>query len=142
MMTPFSPTYRGYGAGHPWYYLLDGSVLTPKQICKSVQASGYRGYRADEIKAADDKAEPDRSAILRRIRADVTDELRRDLSGYRRAARQLLRHRKDNPVLDRPSFCTDVHVAISLKHNHLYKDFAHLMTIDNLLRRQGDLFGS
>jgi leucine dehydrogenase len=34
-----------------------------------------------------------------------------------------------------------VHVAISLKHNHLVNDFAHLVWLDELITRQGDLFG-
>jgi len=37
--------------------------------------------------------------------------------------------------------CTDIHTGISLKHNHLYNDFAHLLTLDNLLSKQPDLFG-
>ena len=70
------------------------------------------------------------------------EELKRDISGYRRRALELHRYRAANPLLERPTCCADIHTNISLKHNHLVNDFAHLITIDVLLKVQGDLFGS
>ena len=32
--------------------------------------------------------------------------------------------------------CSDIHTNMSLKHNHLYDDFAHLVYIDDLLSQQ------
>ncbi|MCY0149344.1 hypothetical protein OEG84_16915 [Hoeflea sp. G2-23] len=134
-------THCGYGAGHPWYYLLDGAVLTPKQIKEKVRRSGYKGYLGEEIAAADRKPEPQRSQTLRSLRARAVDELKRDISGYRRRALDLHRYRTANPLPERPTCCADIHTNISLKHNHLVNDFAHLITIDALLSVQADLFG-
>ena len=36
--------------------------------------------------------------------------------------------------------CNDIHTALSLKHNHLVNNFAHLITLDELLTKQMDLF--
>ena len=134
-------TSRAYGAGHPWYYLLGGAVLTPKQIKASVIRSGYKGYLGEDIAAADRKPEPQRSQALKRFRARALEELRRDIRDYRRRALELHRYRTANSIPDRPTCCADIHTNISLKHNHLVNDFAHLVAIDALLEVQGDLFG-
>ena len=134
-------TSRAYGAGHPWYYLLGGAVLTPKQIKGNVICSGYNGYLGGEIEAADRKTEPQRSQALKRFRARAMEELKRNISVYRRRTLELHRYRAANPLPDRPTCCADIHTNISLKHNHLVNDFAHLITIDALLEVQGDLFG-
>lgn len=134
-------TSRAYGAGHPWYYLLGGAVLTPKQIKTKVSRCGYKGYLGEEIAAADRKPEPQRSQALKRFRARTMEELKRDINGYRRRALELHRYRAANDIPDRPSCCADTHTNISLKHNHLVNDLAHLITIDGLLEVQGDLFG-
>lgn len=134
-------TSRAYGAGHPWYYLLGGAVLMPKQIKANVIRSGYKGYLGDDIDAADRKPEPQRSQALKQFRARALEELKRDISGYRRRALELHRYRAANPLPDRPTCCADIHTNISLRHNHLVNDFAHLITIDALLSVQGELFG-
>ena len=134
-------SYRDYGTGHPWYYFLGGSVLRPKVIKAMTKASGYKGYLRDEIADADSKAEPARSMALRTLRSKAVQDLRSDLSGYRRSGLRLHRYRGDKPVSVDALSSSDVHTAISLKHNHLVNDFAHLITIDDLLNRQGDLFG-
>lgn len=143
VMAQHSPTatHCGYGAGHPWYYLLGGVVLTPKQIKANVIRSGYGGYLADDIAAADKKPEPQRSQALRSLRARAMEEFKRDMGGYRRRVSDLHRYRAANPLPERPTCCADIHTNISLKHNHLVNDFAHLITIDALLEVQGDLFG-
>lgn len=141
MTQHFDPTHCGYSAGHPWYYLLGGAVLTPKQIKEKVRRSGYGGYLTDYIAAADKKPEPQRSQALKQFRARAFAELKRDINGYRRRAFELHRYRAANDIPDRPSCCADIHTNISLKHNHLVNDFAHLITIDALLEVQGDLFG-
>lgn len=134
-------SYRDYGTGHPWYYFLGGAVLSPKLIKAMTKISGYKGYLRDEIADADSKAEPARSTALRTLRSKAVQDLRADLSGYRRSALRLHLYRKDIPVSADALSSSDVHTAISLKHNHLVNDFAHLITIDDLLNRQGDLFG-
>jgi hypothetical protein len=134
-------THCGYGAGHPWYYLLGGAVLSPKQIKVKVRQSGYQGYLGGDIAAADRKPEPQRSQALRSLRARAMEELKRDMSGYRRRALGLHRYRALNPLPERPTRCADIHTNISLKHNHLVNDFAHLSTIDAMLSVQTDLFG-
>lgn len=139
-MNTASPTHCGYGPGHPWYYLLGGPLLSPKQIRDAAQHSGYGGYRHDEIAAADRKPEPVRSAALRNLRDDVKAELARDLTGYRTAARKLTAYRMETAEQE-PDRCHAVHTAMSLKHNHLFNEFAHLAGIEAHLDRQRDLFG-
>jgi hypothetical protein len=128
-----------YSPGHPWFYLLGGRVLTPKEIKKSVRASDYKGWRADELKKLEAKAEPQRSQGLRKLRAVVIAELADDLSRYRQVALDLYRYRRRTAGQELP--CHGVHTSASLKHNHLYNDFAHLNAIDDLLAQQPDLFG-
>lgn len=141
MQQHYQTTHCGYGAGHPWYYLLGGAVLSPKQIKEKVRRSGYQGYLGDYITTADRKPEPQRSQALRSLRARAVEKLARDLSGYRCRALELHRYRAANPLSERPTCCADIHTNISLKHNHLVNDFAHLITIDALLGVQRDLFG-
>jgi hypothetical protein len=90
--------------------------------------------------AADQKTEPKRSITLRRLKAAIEAELKRDISRYRQCALALHRHRKANPSTDRPTCAENVHLGVSLKYNHLVNDFAHLAYLDELLNRQGDLF--
>ena len=133
--------HRGYQPGHPWFYKLGGKVLRPKQILSAVKASGYQGYRFDDIQQAGNKAEPHRSAALRNIRQEVLTRLISDLSCYRAYARELRDYRAIDEA-DRPEqpICSDIHTSMSLKHNHLYNGFAHLAVIDDLLSSQPDLF--
>lgn len=133
--------YAGYKPGHPWYYKLGGDVHSPRQILFVVKVRGYQGYRDDDIKQAGNKPEPARSSALRAIRQSVLKDLRSDLACYRRFACQLREHRKmDKLEQENEPFCSDIHTSMSLKYNHLYNDFAHLVYIDDLLSHQPDLF--
>lgn len=134
MSAPLSPS--DYSNGHPWYYVRGGQPLTPKQILAEVREEGYRGYNRDEIALAASRCEPRRSQDLKSLRRKHYDRLRFDLSGYRRAVRDLRTHREANTELK----CYDVHVSIGLKMSHLYNEFAHLAWIDELLSHQPDLF--
>jgi hypothetical protein len=134
MSAPLS--YRHYSNGHPWYYVLGGEPLMPKQILGEVRAEGYRGYNRAEIELAASRCEPRRSQDLRALRAVAFKRLRFDLSGYRRAVRNLRKHRTECDAVE----CHDVHVSIGLKMSHLYNEFAHLIWIDELLTHQLDLF--
>ena len=129
-----------YSPGHPWFYLLGGRVLTPKEIKKSVRASDYKDWRADELEKLEAKAEPQRSQDLRKLRATVLAELADDLSRYRQVALELHRYRRRTAGQELP--CHAVHTSASLKHNHLFNDFAHLIAIDDLLAQQPDLFAN
>jgi hypothetical protein len=131
---------NGYSPGHPWYYLLGGAVLMPRAILEQTRASGYRGCSAAAIEAADRLAEPKRSASLRALHQRFYEDLQCDLSRYRACVRNLRLDRKRWRRPERPTQCDDVHVAISLKHNHLVNDFAHLVWLEELLSQQGDLF--
>ena len=73
---------------------------------------------------------------MRKLRSRHLDRLRFDLSGYRRAVRDLRAHRQTNSELK----CYEVHVSIGLKMSHLYNEFGHLVWIDELLSHQLDLF--
>lgn len=131
----------GYHAGHPWYYLHGGRVPTFKQIRNEAVGSGYRGYMAEDIDTAAKRAEPKRSEALRKIRAKVLGDLRRDISRYRQVTFKLHDHRRISKICKQKALsCDDIHTAMSLKHAHIYNGFAHLNTLDNLPEQQGDLF--
>ncbi|NKX63283.1 hypothetical protein HEP89_04165 [Labrenzia sp. 5N] len=129
----------GYSAGHPWYYLLGGTVPTLKQIRAYAQKFEKRGYRVEEIDTAHRLPEPKRTAALSKIRADIMEGLRGDISGFRRAARNLTEYRKKHQPEASPRICDGVHVAISLKFSHLLNDFIHLQKLDSI-PSQLDLF--
>lgn len=141
MMRHLPLEHCGYSLGHPWYYLLGGRVLTPKQILEHVKHGGYQGYARDDIAAADAKPEPRRSSALRGYRDRFTDDLRRDLSVYRREVRELNRYRETQDFDVIPTSCDGIHTAMSLKTAHLINNFAHLIYLDELLSKQGELFG-
>ena len=131
----------GYNAGHPWYYLLGNPVLLPSQIRAMAYASQYRGYYHDEIMAASNRPEPKRSQLLRDIRRQVVTELGKDISRYRKRIFELRKYQQRRGISKSLSCCDDIHVAVSLKHNHIYNGFAHLALLDELPDQQGDLFG-
>lgn len=133
------PLYTGYSPGHPWYYKQGGIVHKPKQILAAVKYNRYRGYMEEDIKQADAMCEPRRSAALRLLRKTVTQSLNANLEIYREVACNLRRCRSDEKQEPQP-ICSDVHTSMSLKYNHLYNDFAHLVYIDELLSHQPDLF--
>ena len=129
-----------YDPGHPWYYVLRGDIRYPKQILAEVTASGYHGYMIDRIMEIARKAEPQRSTGLRQLRATVMAEFRRDLSRYREVVRELHAYRQEKSTSTDQPECTDIHVSVSLKHNHLCNSFAHLLVINQYLVYQRDLF--
>lgn len=130
----------GYTAGHPWYYVRRGRVLKPREIALSVKARGYQGYMVDDILKADGKQEPQRSEALRSIKADVLKSFWGNLSRYRALATQLRRFRQTSDPEYEDKICADIHTNISLKHNHIYNDVAHLQLLEECLTRQKDLF--
>lgn len=131
----------GYSAGHPWYYYLGGRRPRLKEIRADAEASSFGGYMARDIEQADGLSEPKRSHRLRAMRVQVCEELARDVSGYREQARALARRRQAGLDEVIEASCHDVHIGLSLKHSHLSNDFAHLAKLDELLAKQGDLFG-
>ena len=120
---------------------MGGKRLSLKEIREAVRASGYGGYLAGDIAQADNLAEPRRSHVLRTMRAKAKAELQRDVSRYRELSRQLREYREAGRVTAQDGACADIHTNISLKHNHISNEFAHLITLDALLSKQGDLFG-
>ena len=123
-----------YDSGHPCYYALGGDVLSIKQIWKLVHASGYKGYRRDEIGKLygnDPK--------LKALKEEVISSLNKNISGYRKLAFSLHRYRLEEGLIKQEP-CCDVHTNISLKHNHIYNDLAHLTYIDKQLSGQLELF--
>jgi hypothetical protein len=132
-------TYHNYDSFHPWFYKLGGKRLSLKEIREAVRKSGYRGYMCEDIDAADKLAEPKRSAALRKLRDKARRDLSADIAIYREVSLQLARHRQTFGQID-PNGCADVFVSMSLKHNHIYNDFAHLAALDSLLKRQLSLF--
>ena len=133
---------NGYSAGHPWYFYLGGRRLSLKQIRDAVLENGCEGWMTGYILDADKKSEPQRSETLRTMRAKVIDDLRYDIGGYRRCARELAARRKAGLDRIKQVACAEVHTNISLKFSHLVNDFAHLRMIDDLLSKQLDLFAA
>lgn len=131
-------TYNNYGNGHPWYYLLGGPVLSPRTILDEAKASDYRGYNRDEIATADSKCEPQRSEELRRLQAEHLANLNSDISRYRECVRELRAFKSEEHP---PYECQEVHVNMGLKLSHIFNEFAHLIWLEELLPKQGDLFG-
>lgn len=130
-----------YSTGHPWYYKLGGAVLKPKQIIIKVKENGYRGYMREEIQKADNKPEPQRSESLRKIRDQVFESCQNNLSIYRKVVCDLHRDRKENGIIQNDGNASnDIHMSMSLKHNHLYNDFAHIEYLNKLIAHQYDLF--
>ena len=130
---------NSYGPGHPWYYVLGGKPLYPKQIMKAVEHCSYRGCVAADIDRLDSLPEPKRTRALRAMKEKVLADYRADLSRYREVALALHRSRSRKTGED-ASLCGDLHVAVSLKHNHLFNDLAHLRVLTQMLDRQRDLF--
>jgi len=126
-------TYNDYNSGHPWYYKLGGTVLRPKEILTIVKLSGYQGYMADDIVRIDKKAEPERSKTLREIKDKCVKDLWRDISCYRNLAHELRFERKLKGITHGTTSCNELHTSMSLKHNHIYNDLAHLNFLDDLL---------
>jgi hypothetical protein len=130
-------THSGYHAGHPWYYVLGGAVLSPSTIRNEVESSDYGGYLAHHIFELAEKSEPRRSSALNELRAQIVADLRADLSRYRKCVRKLREYRAHRTETEQK--CEDIRVAICLKHNHIVNDLANLKTLDGL-PKQGDLF--
>ena len=132
-------TYNDYNAGHPWYYKLGGTILRPKEILATVKLSGYQGYMADDIVRIDKKAEPERSKALREIKGKCVKDLWKNISCYRNLAHKLRFERKLSGIDALSGSSNELHTSMSLKHNHIYNDLAHLNYL-NTLFTQFELF--
>ncbi|MEL7274769.1 MAG: hypothetical protein AAGK33_15195, partial [Pseudomonadota bacterium] len=121
-------------------YVLGGPVLTLKQIKAKTEASNYRGYLENEIRAVDKQPEPRRSELLRHYREEFRSELAENVSRYRTYVRDVRRYRAEHQNGSEPFECEDVHTSMSLAFAHLTNDFAHLAFLDELLSKQSDLF--
>ena len=133
--------HTGYEPGHPWYYKLGGKVQPVKQILMTVEQSEYAGCYADRYYALDQKPEPERSSALRDNRESVKEQLWIDIRGYRESVRDLRAYKREHPDdTEIEETCPDVYVNVSLKYSHLFNDFANLLTIEDLLSHQMDLF--
>ncbi len=132
---------HGDDAGHSWCFRLGGRPLSPSAIREAVRASGYRGFRAEAIDAADALPEPKRTRALRALREQERAELRADLARYRQVVLKLHQRRAPGDLAPEEPYWSDTDQAVALKHNHLWNGFAHLIAIEERLFVQGDLFG-
>lgn len=129
-----------YHAGHPWYYRLDGRILYPSEIKAEINLSTYPDLMIEDILTASAMDEPRRSERLRHIRTKARADLHYNLNIYLERVRELKARRLDPDPPEQPiSSC--VYLAMSLKHSHLYNDYARLAICEHHLSRQGDLFG-
>lgn len=133
-------TSSDYPPSHSWHYVLGGSVRTPKQILKDVKTSNFQSYKKAEFDQASKLAEPERSAKLRQLTDHVKGELQRDLSCYREVALRLRRDRLRDHGKSAVAVCSDLNVSVSLKHNHIYNNFAHPIYLESLDKGQKELF--
>lgn len=130
---------HGYGPTHPWYYVLGGTPLSPKQILLNVAASGYQGYRSDEISTIANRPSKVRYVKAEELQHVVLQEFRKNVHRYRRVVHELYQYRRTEHA--DTEACKDVHVAVSLKHNHLYNDLAHVIRLEQILaQKQPSLF--
>ena len=128
-----------YSPGHPWYYVLGGRPLRPREILDHIRAGDYRGYLADEIEKVNNRPEPRRSALLREFKAKAKRELFTDLSRYRRTVWVLREHRKSSLPPDGYPICHEIHQSVCLKFNHLVNGFANLIQIEDFLNKSEQL---
>ena len=131
---------NGYSPFHPWYYVLGGKVLMPKDILKSVRQSDYKGFQEELIQKLDKKNEPHRSSALRQLRAKEIENLKKDISRYRTLATDLRIYRRKRELTNNPRTAEHLHLNLSCKFSHIYNRFAHLILMDEYLSIQGDLF--
>ena len=131
-----SNTYR---AGHPWYYRLGNRILFPSEIKAKVTLDDYPDFMIEDMLKAANMAEPKRSERLRTIRENIRQSLRSDLDIYLKYVRELKVRRLD-PDPPEQSISSCVYMAMSLKHNHIYNDYAQLMICEQYLAQQADLF--
>lgn len=130
----------GYAIGHPWYYLLGGDILFPKQILADVKDSGFQGYMTEDIDKIDRRSEPKRSADLRALKQRIEAGLFSSLSRYRELAGYVRNYRLRYGIDPNFAKCRDMHTNIGLKYNHICHDFAHLVYLDKLDTGQMELF--
>jgi len=128
-----------YSSGHPWYYVLGGEILFPSQIKASVDLESYSEIMVEDILKAAKMAEPVRSERLRAIRVGLRAGVHSNLNRYRECVRELKILRDDTSCNAEPKF-EDIHQSMSLKHNHIYNDYAQLMICEKYLEQQPDLF--
>lgn len=131
--------HRGYGAGHPWYYVLGGEIPALKAIQAHARAMQYGSCAADDIVKAAAKAEPQRTAALNSFKSKFKADLQNDISRYRECVRELNALRKQRLQVEMPTVCNGKHISMSLKFNHLINDFVHLHVLEGL-HTQRDLF--
>lgn len=128
-----------YPPGHPWYYVLGGKPLKPREIFNRVRDGNYRGYMMAQIEQAHLRQEPRRSILLRDFKERSRRELFNDLGGYRRSVRELSVYRKSLQSATAERFCHETHQSICLKFNHLVNDIAHLILANDLLNQSNQL---
>jgi len=139
-MTTADTPYTAYSSGHPWYYVLGGPILMPSDIRKKVKMKGYAGYLESDIEKAANRSEPQRSQELAEIKKSALASMKRNLSEYRHLVRELREHRQAHPERQKQPICDAIDTSMSLKHNHLYNDFAHLLFLETKTSNQLDLF--
>ena len=129
----------GYSQSHPWYYVLGGRVLSPAEIQASVELNAYSAAISEDILKIAKRLEPQRSEGLRELRGAIKQSLQRDIDIYLKFALKLKASRQyadSNAELT----CNDIHVSMSLKHNHLCYGYARLMNCEDHLNQKTDLF--
>lgn len=137
-------SYQDYTPSHPWYYYLGGERLSLKQIRAIARAEADRyplKLMAKTTIDANNLTEPKRSEELRKLKAQIIQDLHKDISIYRTVVRKLNYQRKYDPTKEPFTTCDDVHTSMSLKYAHLYHDFSKLDFVNKMLTQQADLFG-
>ncbi len=130
---------NNYKSCHPWYYHLGGKILTPKNILKNAKLSNYQGYLENDIKKFNLLDEPKRTKKLDELFRNELFDLKRSLSLYRKYALEISLRRKNNLIGENDPICDDVYMSLSLKHNHIFNNFSHLILIESF-QKQMDLF--
>ncbi len=130
---------NNYESGHPWYYYLGGKILTPKNILENAKLSNYQGYLENDVKKFDLLDEPKRTQKFNELFRNELFELKRNLSLYRKYVLEISLRRKNNLIGENEPICDDIYMSMSLKHNHIFSNFRHLILLESF-QKQMDLF--
>jgi len=126
------PELRGYGPGHPWYYLLGGRPLRPEEIEPDREWELPADIRLDNLK---DPVK--RKRRLAEMRKQYEEHLQADIRHYE----EVIATGYEVSSYDR-SMGYGLETSIYLCHNHIWSSKAWLAAINRELAKANPLLGN
>lgn len=123
---PSDPELRGYGPGHPWYYLLGGRPLRPEEIELDREWELPSDIKLDRLKDPDK-----RRKRLVEMRKDYEERLQADIRRYE----EVTTPGYEVSSYDR-SLGYGLETSLFLCHNHIWSSKAWLAAINRELDRE------